>query len=141
MNPAIVDRHARILFSCAAVFNFAAGLPILLAMPWMGRFIGMRPVPAEPLLAHLGGVLVLAFGWGYWRVSRDPVANRPIIHMGIVGKSLVVIAVFYDWAAGNTNWAFPLLVCADAVFAAWFADYLRRRPPGAVARLAMADGV
>jgi len=123
-----MDRHARILFSIAAAFNFIAGLPILFAMPWMGRLIGMQPIPADPLLAHLFGVLVLTFGWGYWRISRDPVANRPIIHMGIAGKSLVVIAVFYDWAMGNTNWAFPLLVCGDAVFAALFFDYLRRRP-------------
>jgi len=123
-----MDRHARILFSIAAAFNFLAGLPILFAMPWMGRLLGMQPIPADPLLAHLFGVLVLAFGWGYWRISRDPVANRPIIQLGIVGKSLVVIAVFYDWAMGNTNWPFPLLVCGDAVFAALFADYLRQRP-------------
>ncbi len=141
MNKPLVDRHARILFSIAAAFNFAAGLPILLAMPWMGRLIGMQPVPADPLLAHLCGVLVLAFGWGYWRISRDPVANRPIIHMGIVGKSLVVAAVFYDWAVGNTNWPFPLLVCGDAVFAALFVNYLRRRPLGAGARRVVAGGV
>lgn len=137
MNRSDVDRHARILFSCAAVFNLLAGLPILLAMPWMAQLIGMQPVPNDPLLAHLSGVLVLAFGWGYWRISRDPLANRPIIHMGIVGKSLVVIVVFYDYAAGNTNFAFPLLVCADAVFAALFADYLRRRPLAVAPQLAM----
>lgn len=125
-----MDRHARILFSIAAAFNFVAGLPILFAMPLAGSLVGMQPVPTEPLFVHLSGVLVLTFGWGYWRISRDPVANRPIIHMGIVGKSLVVLAVTWDWLAGNTNWAFPLLVSGDAVFVALFLDYLRRRPAG-----------
>jgi hypothetical protein len=134
-----MDRHARILFSIAAAFNFVAGLPILFAMPLAGSLIGMQPVPTEPLFVHLSGVLVLTFGWGYWRISRDPVANRPIIHLGIVGKTLVVLSVGIDWLNGNTNWAFPLLVSGDAVFAALFLDYLRRRPlnlaPPAGARL------
>ena len=63
-----------------------------------------------------------------WRVARDPVANRPIIHMGIVGKSLVVLSVGYDFLMGNTNWPFALLVSGDAVFAALFAAYLGSRP-------------
>ena len=122
------DRYARVLFTCAALFNFCAGLPILLAMPWMAQVIGMRPVPDSPLLAHLFGVLVLVFGWGYWRAGRDPVTNRPIIQMGIVGKTLVVLSVGYDFLVGNTNWPFALLVSGDAVFAALFAAYLVSRP-------------
>lgn len=128
MNDPTIDRYARGLFTCAALFNFCAGLPILLALPWMAQVIGMRPVPDSPLLAHLFGVLVLVFGWGYWQVARDPIANRPIIHMGIVGKTLVVLSVGYDFLMGNTNWPFALLVSGDAVFAALFAAYLGSRP-------------
>lgn len=123
-----MDKHARVLFSIAAAFNVTAGIPILFAMPWLAQWIGMQPVPSEPLFTHLTGVLVLVFGWGYWRVSRDPVANRPIIHMGIAGKSLVVVSVLSDWIGGNTNWLFVLLITGDIVFAALFVDYLRRRP-------------
>lgn len=123
-----MDRHARILFGIAAAFNFIAGVPMLFAMPHAAQLMGMRPLPTDPLFTHFGAVLVLTFGWGYWRVSRDPQANRPIIQMGILGKSLVVLSVFFDWATGNTNWPFALLVSGDAVFAALFLDYLRRRP-------------
>ena len=123
-----MDTHARILFSAAAVFNYLAGVAFLVAMPQFAQLIGMQPLPSDPLFIHFGAVLVLTFGWGYWRISRDPVANRSIIHLGIVGKSLVVVAGYIDWFLGNTNWPFALLISGDAVFAALFLDYLRRRP-------------
>ena len=122
------DIHARNLFTVAAVFNAIVGLTFLVAMPQFARLIQMNPVPSDPLLAHLSAVLVLTFGWGYWRIACDPVANRPIIHMGVLVKSLVVVACLVDWISGNTNWPFALLVSGDAVFAALFVDYLRRRP-------------
>jgi hypothetical protein len=122
------DIHARKLFTIAAAFNAIVGIAFLVAMPQFAHLIQMSPVPSDPLFAHLGAVLVLTFGWGYWRIARDPIANRPIIHMGILGKSLVVIACYYDWLTGNTNWPFAFLVTGDAVFVVLFVDYLRRRP-------------
>lgn len=124
-----MDTHAKVLFSAAALFNLFAGVAFLVAMPQFAQLIGMQPVPADPLFIHFGAVLVLTFGWGYWRISRDPVANRSIIHLGVLGKSLVVLAGYFDWLAGNTNWPFALLITGDAVFVALFLDYLRRRPP------------
>jgi len=123
-----MDKHARLLFSIAAAFNFFAAMPFLVAPQQFARFIGMQPVPADLLFPHMVAALVLAFGWGYWRISRDPVANRPLIHLGIVGKSLLVLVVGFDWLSGNTNWPFALIVSGDAVFVALFADYLRKHP-------------
>ena len=123
-----MDRHARILFSIAAAFNFFAAMPFLVAPQQFARLIGMQPVPTALAFPHLVAALVLAFGWGYWRISRDPVANRPLIHLGIVGKSLVVLSVWLDWLAGNTNWPLALIVGGDAVFVVLFVDYLRRHP-------------
>ena len=121
-----MDKHARLLFSIAAAFNFLAAMPFLVAPQQFARLIGMQPVPTDLAFPHLVAVLVLAFGWGYWRISRDPVANRPLIHLGIVGKSLVVLSVWLDWLAGNTNWPLALIVGGDAVFVVLFVDYLRR---------------
>ena len=123
-----MDKHARILFTAAAAFNFIAGTAFLVAMPQLAKLIGMYPLPSDPLFAHFGAVLAISFGWGYWLIARDPVVNRPIIQVGIVGKSLVVLSVFFDWMSGNTNWPFALLVSGDVVFALLFLDYLRRRP-------------
>ncbi len=123
-----MDKHARLLFSIAAAFNLIAAMPFLVAPQQFARLIGMHPVPADVLFPHMVAALVLAFGWGYWRVARDPVAGRPIIHMGVVGKSLLVLVVGFDWLTGNTNWPFALIVGGDAVFVALFLDYLRRRP-------------
>ena len=123
-----MDSHARVLFLAAAAFNLVAATPFLVAAPQVARFIGMQPVPSDPLWVHLTAVLVLAFGWGYWRIARDPVGNRQVIHLGIVGKSLLVLVVGFDWLSGNTNWPFALIVSGDAVFVALFVDYLRRHP-------------
>lgn len=123
-----MDKHAKFLFVSAAVFNYFAGLVFVFAMPQFASIIGMNKLPIDPLFWHFGGVLVLAFGWGYWRVSCDPRVNRPIIHMGILGKSLVVIAGYVDWVIGNADISYVILISGDAVFAALFIDYLRRNP-------------
>jgi hypothetical protein len=123
-----MDQHARTLFSIAAAFNVAVALPFLVAAPSLARLIGLQPVPSDPLFVHLVAVLVLTFGWGYWRVSRDPITHRSIIHLGVVGKLLVVLAGYVDWLVGNTNGRFVLLVTGDAVFVVLFLDYLRRHP-------------
>jgi hypothetical protein len=123
-----MDKHAKVLFSLAAAFNWLAGTPLIVAPQQFARLIGMQPVPTNLAFPHLVGALVHAFGWGYWRVARDPVANRSIIHVGILGRSLVVLAVCFDWLAGNTNWPLARVVSGDAVFAALFLDYLRQRP-------------
>jgi hypothetical protein len=123
-----VDFHARVLFSIAAFFNLVVGVVFLFAMPQLAAIIGMHPIPSDRLFMHLSAVLVLTFGWGYWRASIDPERNRPMIWMGIVGKSLVVVEGYADWFLNNTNAVFPMFLLADAIFAILFIDYLRRRP-------------
>ncbi|WP_150429940.1 hypothetical protein [Dechloromonas sp. CZR5] len=120
-----MNSHARILFSVAGYFNLAVGLIFLFAMPQLAQMIGMNPIPEDYVLIHFGSVLVIVFGVGYLKVAADPVVNRPIIQLGILGKSGVVLAGMVDWLLGNTNAAFPLLLTADVVFAVLFANYLR----------------
>ena len=123
-----MDRHAKILFTIAALFNVSIGLTWLFAMPWFVATINMQPVPNDPVFIHLSAVVVLTFGWGYWRIAQDPVAHRNIIHLGIAGKTMVVMGMMYDFFTGATNWTLPLLVGGDAIFAMLFANYLRLRP-------------
>jgi hypothetical protein len=124
----LTDTYARRLFSIAAGYNFIMSAPAVIAATPAGRLLGMAP-PTDPMNAHLALVLVLTFGWGYWRISRDPVANRSIIVLGMVGKSLVALAGWTDWATGHANTFFGLAVTGDAIFAALFFDYLRRTAP------------
>jgi hypothetical protein len=119
------DTYARRLFSIAAAYNFLASAPAVIASTPAGKLLGMAP-PVDPMNSHLALVLVLTFGWGYWRISRDPVANRSIIVLGMVGKSLVALVGWFDWLGGHANSFFALAVTGDAIFAALFFDYLRR---------------
>lgn len=120
--------NARILFTVAAFFNFSVGIVFLFAMPQLANFIGMTPLPSDPVFLHFGAVVVLAFGWGYLQVAFDPVVNRPIIKLGVVAKLLVVLAGFSDWLLGYTNGAFPSVLVADIVFVVLFSNYLRLNP-------------
>ena len=124
----LTDTYARWLFSIAAGYNFIAAAPGVIASTPVAKLFGMTP-PIDPTNAHIALVLVLTFGWGYWRISRDPVANRSIIVLGMVGKSLVALVGYLDWLTGHATGVFALVVTGDAVLAALFFDYLRRTSP------------
>lgn len=117
--------YARRLFTIAAAYNFLASVPNILAWTPLAGPLHL-PAPVDPLYTHLALVLVLTFGWGYWRVSRDPVANRPIIHMGIIGKTAVAAAGYIDFFAGHATTFFVAAITGDAIFALLFFLYLRQ---------------
>lgn len=122
------NTHARWLFGIAAAYNFIAGAQGLIASSPAGQLLGMPPA-IDPTNSQIALVLVLTFGWGYWQISRDPVANRPIIVMGIIGKSLVALVGWLNWLSGHATDFLAVLVTGDAVFAALFFHYLRRTSP------------
>jgi len=119
--------HARCLFGIAAAFNFAVAAGMLFLRPWIAPLLELDPATGTNLAtANIAGVLIAAFGWAYACIARDPVRYRPYVSLGIIGKVLVVVAVFTPWLTGAIGWRVPALAGADLVFAALFADFLRR---------------
>ncbi|NQD92114.1 hypothetical protein HP532_05535 [Pseudomonas sp. CrR25] len=128
-NEAIEGRsYAKGLFSLAALFNWVAAIPFLIAPGTVANLLGIHPTPADPMFTDLFMVLVLAFGWGYWKISRDPRRNRPIIELGIFGKLLVVVVGYGYFFAGKITWPFAVLVTGDLLWAYLFWRFLRRYP-------------
>jgi hypothetical protein len=73
--------------------------------------------------------LIASFGVAYVCVAVNPGKYRPYIPLGVVGKLMVVAVVCWPWLGGNVSWRLPALASSDLVFAALFADYLRRTQP------------
>jgi hypothetical protein len=112
-------------FVFAALFNLSAGLLIIFAPELFYHllFIDEPITVAAKLYVDLFAVLVIAFGWAYWTISRDPPAHRDLVLMGIIGKLLVVVVAWYHALAGTGPLNIALLTLADLAFALFFLRY------------------
>jgi hypothetical protein len=123
------DTGWKILFAVAAGFNFAIGLPMLLAPDRMVAAFGIAPQPTLIFVQFTGG-LVAIFGLYYGVVARS-LARREIVWLGIVGKLFAVgILTAYFLAGLIPAQAFSLGL-SDLVFVCLFLWFLfggRKQP-------------
>ena len=114
-----------VVFVLAAVFNFAVGLPMLIAPEAMLAGLG-EAVPDDLLMTRLASLLIAVLGIGYAMVARDPVANRPILWLGVIGKAPIPLLVWQSGGAAVLSSPAFLLSLGDLAFAALFLIYLAR---------------
>lgn len=76
-------------FVVAALFNFAAGAPLLVAPGEMLAMLKL-PIPDDLLFIRVTGLLVTCFGVAYLFAAADPMRNRAIVITGAIGKAGVV---------------------------------------------------
>lgn len=112
-----------VIFVVAALFNFAVGLPMLLAPEAMLASLG-QPVPDDLLMTRLASLLIVVLGIGYAMVARDPVANRPILWLGVIGKAPIPLLVWLSGGAAALSSSAFLLSLGDLAFATLFLLYL-----------------
>jgi hypothetical protein len=118
--------NARPLFTIAAIFNAVVGLAMLLAYDLLLPWLGFPPRPT--VWIHIIALIVLVFGYAYWRIARDPSRFREYVVLGIAGKLAFVVAIYGHFIAGDATAALATLVTADLIFAGLFAAYLARTP-------------
>jgi hypothetical protein len=118
--------NARPLFTIAAIFNAVVGLAMLLAYDLLVPWLGFPPRPT--VWIHIIALIVLVFGYAYWRIARDPSRFREYVVLGIAGKLAFVVAIYGHFIAGDATAALATLVTADLIFAGLFAAYLARTP-------------
>ena len=123
------DAGWTILFAVAAGFNFAVGLPMLLAPDQMVAALGIAPQPTLLFVQFTGG-LVAIFGLYYGVVARD-LARREIVLLGIVGKLFAVGMLSAYFLAGLIPALAYSLGLGDLVFVCLFLWFLfgRRKQP------------
>ena len=113
----------RALFYSAAVFNWLAAA-ILFAPFGIAQALGLEPAPINSPYEHIALMAIVLFGIGYWWAGNDPLLNRPLIRLGMIGKLLVVALVWLAVAGGQANWRLGALASGDLVYAILFARYL-----------------
>jgi hypothetical protein len=118
--------NARPLFTIAAIFNAVVGLAMLLAYDLLLPWLGFPPRPT--VWIHIIALIVLVFGYAFWRIARDPSRFREYVVLGIAGKLAFVVAIYGHFIAGDATAALATLVTADLIFAGVFAAYLARTP-------------
>ena len=116
---------SRKLFLVAALFNWMVGAVLIIDAAWLLDLFRVTPLPTEPLFVYLFAWLVIAYGIGYYWAARDPLANAPIIRLGIIGKLGVFGVVVVATLLGHTSWQMNILSSADLVFAVLFMAVLR----------------
>ena len=119
----------KLIFWVAAVFNFAVGLPMLLAPEVLLPAIG-QALPDDLLMIRLAALLIVVLGIGYGMVARDPAANRPILWLGVLGKAPIPLLVWISGGAAALSSSAFVLSLGDLAFAALFLLFLltHRRP-------------
>jgi len=118
----------RLIFQSAAVFNWLACL-IFLPATGIAGYLGFTPLMGNGPFEHLALMAIALFGYGYWMVSRDPVAHRGIIVLGIIGKLGVVVILFGHYFFGTSvNLRQASLALGDLAYAAIFIRLLKSLP-------------
>lgn len=116
----MTEKSTKTLFLIGAIFNWVVGLALAFKAGLLFELFRVTPAPTEPLFLQLFAWLVFVFGIGYFWVSRDPVANIPIIKLGALGKICVFLTVLACVLMGAVSWQMLLLASADLVFAVLF---------------------
>lgn len=114
----------RLAFVAAALFNFAVGLPMVLAPNLVAGGLGMAA--ADPLTVRLLGWMIATFGIGYAMVGAAPRRHRGIVLLGIIGKAGVIALTWWLAWRGVVARDVALLAGGDLLFVGVFAAFLRR---------------
>jgi hypothetical protein len=118
-------RFHRVVFVAAALYNILWGLWSIADPQWFFRFTGMPLVNHPAVFACLGMVVGL-YGVLYFEVARDPERGWLVAAVGLAGKILGPIGMF--WMIWSGAWpASALVLCVTNDFIWWipFGVYLR----------------
>lgn len=113
----------KVLFTAAAIFNWAVAASLFLAYHELAPILGLPPRPTVWL--HIVAAIVLVFGYAYWRVAGDSRRFREYIALGIIGKLAFVVVIYAHFLVGSTGPAMAGLVTVDLAFAGLFAWHLK----------------
>lgn len=75
-------------------------------------------------------IAVILFGVGYYIVSRDLLANRAVIWLGLAAKLIIFFTFVYYYALGQATW-FSVFGCSgDFAFSVLFIIFLYQTKDG-----------
>lgn len=116
------------IFASAALFNWAVGAGLILAMPLFERLTGQQPVATSAkVYVDLFAVVVIAFGAAYLMLAIDFGKYRSFAVLGAAAKLAVVATVTCHYLAGHVGWPLLALSSVDLIYALLFMALLGGR--------------
>ena len=115
----------KIVLLCAAIYNVAWGLiVVLLPFAWF-QWIGMS-APNYPEIWQSVGMIVGVYGVGYAIAAYNPIRHWPIVLVGFMGKIFGPIGFLQAALLGHLPWRFGWInVTNDLIWLFPFAMILR----------------
>ncbi|MCO4292778.1 hypothetical protein NF867_07885 [Solitalea sp. MAHUQ-68] len=94
------EKFYRQLFACAAIYNIAWGVIVILFPDLLFELLEIPPLNYPFLMSGIG-MFVGVYGYGYWVVSREPLKYPQLVFIGLLGKVLGPIGWFYHVYLGD----------------------------------------
>lgn len=138
----------RKMFFVGSLWNIGIGVTSLLFTDFIIMMMFGKAPMTENLSAFINGtvpvmdnlqtliffrffmIAAILFGTGYYWVSRDLLANRAVIWLGLVAKLMIFFTFAYYYALGQSS-SFSILICSgDFIFSIFFAAFLWKTKDG-----------
>ena len=116
----------KIFFIAAALFNFIAGVPLLVAPNVELAMMHLPPAP-DVMYHQVTGVLIICFGIGYGLVAGDLEKNTGIVWLGALGKAGVIALMAMAYQAGTIPFHVFAIAFGDMAFVLGFVAFLLLR--------------
>lgn len=126
------DAVMRRVLAAAALFNLGAAGMVLFPNS-LGRFADL-PVGVPRFHSGLLAVFILLFAGAYAWLSRQPVIDRPLVAMAIVGKTGVFGVALACFLLGEISTRSLAPAVMDLMFGLAFWGWYRATPPPRIPR-------
>lgn len=116
------DRRMRLVLWISAAFNFAVAL--MFVFPDLAGEAMAMPGPVPRIYTILLAVFVGLFGGAYAWLAMQRQIDRPMVALGAIGKTAVVVVIVAFFMAGDFSAAGAALSLGDVLFAGLFTWWL-----------------
>ena len=119
------DNYYKYLFLIGALWNIILGI-LFFSMSIMDPTSVFTTEIIIPSLysTHAFLLLVIAYGIGYYLVSRDIDQNQGVVIIGIIGKILFFLCSVVYFSLGEIDVLKLIIATGDLVFACLFIEFL-----------------
>jgi len=116
------------IFIVAALFDLIVGAALLLFQSQLFAAYGVT-APNHPGYVQFPAELLLIFGLMFWRIAKNPIANRHMIPYGIMLKVVYCSVVFGHWATNGMPDTWKPFAFGDLLFLVLFVWAYRETAP------------
>lgn len=118
----VTEKVLRKALWATVVFN--AGAVLMTLLPERFEQVMAMPPAAPPFHRAMVAFFIALFGACYAWLAMRPVIDRPLLTVGVIGKTGAFVLAVWFWLAGQLPLPIVLAGSIDLAFAAIFAAWL-----------------